>query len=171
MLGRRDVLGGGLAAATTALATPAIAQSTKTLSFLTWNIIDQEQLIRNWITAFKRVNSGVEIEWMDKKGPELPPFYQTQLAAGTPPDVIDLQGELWAEYAADGALLDLTPRMGEVKDRFTPDYLAGWTMDGKNWALPFYISKTLLFWNKPMFAKAGLAGAPPSFDALLDAAA
>jgi len=167
MLGRRDVLGGGLAAATTALATPAIAQSTKTLSFLTWNIIDQEQLIRNWITAFKRVNSGVEIEWMDKKGPELPPFYQTQLAAGTPPDIIDIQGELWAEYAANGALLDLTPHMDEVKGRFNQDYLSGWVMDGKNWALPFYIAKTLLFYNKTLFAKAGLANPPASFDELL----
>ena len=36
--------------------------------------------------------------------------------------------------------------------------------------LPFYITKTLLFYNKPMFQKAGLSGPPQSFDELLDAA-
>ena len=168
MLGRRELIG---SLAATTLAAPAIAQSGKKISFLTWNLIDQEALVRDDIKSFQAANPGVEVEWMDKKGPDFVPFYQTQLAAGTPPDVIDIQGELWAEYAADGALLDLTPRMGEVKGRFTPDYLAGWSMDSKNWALPFYISKTLLFWNKPMFAKVGLDGAPPSFDALLAAAA
>jgi ABC-type glycerol-3-phosphate transport system substrate-binding protein len=36
--------------------------------------------------------------------------------------------------------------------------------------LPFYISKTLTFYNKTLFAKAGLAGPPQSFDALMSAA-
>ena len=37
--------------------------------------------------------------------------------------------------------------------------------------LPFYITKTLLFYNKPMFQKAGLSGPPQSFDAILDCGA
>lgn len=165
MLGRRDVLKGAVAA--TALATPALAQSHKKIAFLTWNIIDQENLIRGWIKSFEAANPGVEIEWLDKKGPELPPFYQTQLAAGTPPDVINTQGGLWLEYAANGALLDLTPHMSEVQGRFNKDYLANWTYDGRNWMVPFYITKTLLFYNKPMFRKAGLDGPPNSFEALV----
>jgi ABC-type glycerol-3-phosphate transport system substrate-binding protein len=36
--------------------------------------------------------------------------------------------------------------------------------------LPFYITKTLLFYNKPMFQKAGLAGPPQSFDEILASA-
>jgi putative chitobiose transport system substrate-binding protein len=36
--------------------------------------------------------------------------------------------------------------------------------------LPFYITKTLLFYNKPMFQKAGLAGPPQSFDQILESA-
>ena len=43
----------------------------------------------------------------------MPVFYQTQLVAGTPPDVINTQGALWVEYAANGALLDLTPSRPE----------------------------------------------------------
>ena len=152
---------------------PAIAQAPTKISFLTWNIIDQEELIKGWITRFQSSRPGVEVEWLDKKGPELPPFYQTQLAAGTPPDVINTQGALGLEYAAQGALLDLTPYLDKEpsgRAKFNADYLSNWSLEDKNYMLPFYITKTLLFYNKPMFQKAGLSGPPQSFDELLDAA-
>jgi ABC-type glycerol-3-phosphate transport system substrate-binding protein len=152
------------------LATPAIAQTRRRISFLTWNIIDQEPLIRGWIESFQRANPGAEVEWLDKKGPELPPFYQTQLAAGTPPDVINTQGALWLEYAANGALMDLTEAIAgdpAVKSRFNAEYLANWTYQGRNFMVPFYITKTLLFYNKPLFQQAGLSGPPGSFDDIL----
>ncbi len=166
MFSRRMILAAGAAA----LATPAIGQTRRSISFLTWNIIDQEPLIRGWIASFQRANPGAEVEWLDKKGPELPPFYQTQLAAGTPPDVINTQGALWMEYAAGGALLDLTPRLAaepDVRSRFNAGYLANWTLEQKNFMLPFYITKTLLFYNRTMFQRAGLSGPPQSFDEIL----
>ena len=172
MLRRRTLL--GTAAAAGALAMPAIAQSRRKISFLTWNLVDQEALIRRWIEAFERANPGAEVEWLDKKGPELPAFYQTQLAAGTPPDILNTQGALWLEYAAGGALLDLTDRLladAEMRTRFNAEYLANWTYRDRNFMVPFYITKTLLFYNKPMFQKAGLSGPPQSFDEILAFAA
>lgn len=169
MLGRRSALKASVALAAS-LATPAIAQTRRRISFLTWNIIDQEPLIRGWIESFQRANPGAEVEWLDKKGPELPPFYQTQLAAGTPPDVINTQGALWLEYAANGALMDLTEAIAgdpAVKSRFNAEYLANWTYQGRNFMVPFYITKTLLFYNKPLFQQAGLSGPPGSFDDIL----
>lgn len=169
MLGRRSALKASVALAAS-LATPAIAQTRRRISFLTWNIIDQEPLIRGWIESFQRANPGAEVEWLDKKGPELPPFYQTQLAAGTPPDVINTQGALWLEYAANGALMDLTEAIAgdpAVKSRFNAEYLANWTYQGRNFMVPFYITKTLLFYNKALFQQAGLSGPPGSFDDIL----
>ena len=168
---RRTVLQAGLAgAATLALPRASRAQATKKLSYLTWNISDQEQLFKEEFADFRKTNPGVEIEWLDKKGTELPAFYQTQLAAGTPPDVIDLQGAIWVEYAANGALLDLTPYLDkepEVKKLYNQDYLASWQYQGKNYMLPFYIAKTLLYYNKAMFKEAGLSSPPQSFDQIL----
>jgi ABC-type glycerol-3-phosphate transport system substrate-binding protein len=158
------------ATAATALARPALAQTNKKLTFLSWNIVDQAELFKTWFTEFGKLHPGVEIEWLDKKGPDLTPFYQTQLAAGTPPDVVDLQGGIGVEYAAQGALLDLTPYLAahpEVKARFDPDYLSNWVWQGKNWLVPFYVAKTLLFYNKPLFQKAGIATPPANFDELL----
>jgi ABC-type glycerol-3-phosphate transport system substrate-binding protein len=168
---RRTFLAGTAAAA---LARPAIAQTNKKLTFLSWNIVDQAAMFKSWFADFSKANGGVDIEWLDKKGPDLPPFYQTQLAAGTPPDVVDLQGGIGIEYAAQGALLDLTPYLTahpDVKARFNQDYLNNWVWEGKNWLVPFYIAKSLLFYNKPLFQKAGLAGPATSFDELLSHAA
>jgi ABC-type glycerol-3-phosphate transport system substrate-binding protein len=162
------------ASAVTALARPAIAQTSKKLTFLSWNIVDQADMFKVWFAEFGKAHPGVEIEWLDKKGPDLPPFYQTQLAAGTPPDVVDLQGGIGVEYAAQGALLDLTPYLTahpDVKARFNTDYLNNWVWDGKNWLVPFYVAKTLLFYNKPLLQKAGIMGQAASFDELLEQAA
>jgi ABC-type glycerol-3-phosphate transport system substrate-binding protein len=158
------------ATAATVLAAPALAQTSKKLTFLSWNIVDQADLFKVWFTEFGKLHPGVEIEWLDKKGPDLTPFYQTQLAAGTPPDVVDLQGGIGVEYAAQGALLDLTPYLNEhpdVKERFDLDYLGNWLWQGKNWLVPFYVAKTLLFYNKPLFQKAGIVAPATSFDELL----
>jgi ABC-type glycerol-3-phosphate transport system substrate-binding protein len=168
---RRALLKGGVAGAA-ALAMPFVAraQSGKKLSFLTWNIADQEQLFKEEFADFQKTHEGVEIEWLDKKGPELPAFYQTLLVAGTAPDVVDLQGALWVEYAAGGALLDLTPYLAKEPDvakLYNADYLASWRYDGKTFMLPFYIAKTLLFYNKAMFTEAGLDRPPASFEDLM----
>lgn len=169
---RRTLIKSGLAAAGT-VAMPAYlrAQSNRKLSILTWNIADQEALFKEEFADFKAQNPGVEIEWLDKKGPELPAFYQTQLVAGTAPDIIDLQGMIWVEWAANGALLDLTPYMQKEPDvakLYNQDYLASFVYDKKNYVVPFYIAKTLLFYNKTMFKEAGLAGAPKSFDEIVN---
>jgi ABC-type glycerol-3-phosphate transport system substrate-binding protein len=171
MITRRTLLKtAAAAAATSVFPTPAIGQASRKITFLTWNIIDQKELIEGWIKRFQAARPGVEVEWLDKKGPDFGPFYQTQLTAGTPPDVINTQGALGLEYAAQGALLDLTPLLAKeaaIKSRFDANYLGNWIYEGHNYMLPFYITKTLLFYNKPMFAKAGLAGPPTSFDEIL----
>ena len=107
------------------LAAPAIiraarAQSSRQVSILTWNIPNAQPLMDTWIKDFTATRPGVSVQWLDKKGPDLPAFYQTQLVAGTPPDVIDLQGGLGIEYAAQGALADLTPHLSAACGREVP---------------------------------------------------
>jgi ABC-type glycerol-3-phosphate transport system substrate-binding protein len=168
---RRTVLKAGVAAIG-ALAMPGYlrAQSNRKLSILTWNIADQEALFREEFAEFQNLNPGVEIEWLDKKGPDFPAFYQTQLVAGTAPDIVDLQGELWVEWAAGGALLDLTPYVQKEPDflkLYNPDYLSSFVYDKKNYVIPFYISKTLLYYNQLMFKEAGLSAPPRNFDEII----
>ncbi len=148
---------------------PAAAQ--KKISVLTWNIPVYKDKIDGWIADFKKIHPDVQVEWLDKKGTEWATFYQTQVVGGTAPDIIDVQGGLWLEYAANGGLVDLTPHLGReppVRDWYTPRFLATWVYQGKNYMVPFYISKTLLFYNKTLMKEAGLTRPPQTFDELID---
>jgi len=156
-----------------ALSLPAWGEQKK-LTLLTWNISNQGKVVQEWIADFKHVRPDVDVEWIDKKGTEIAAYYQTQVIAGTPPDIVDLQGAIWLEYAAAGGLLDLTPYLAknpDVRQRFQPDYLAAWVYQGKNYMLPFYVAKTLLFYNRTMFREAGIDGPPKTFDELIANAA
>jgi ABC-type glycerol-3-phosphate transport system substrate-binding protein len=155
-----------------AVAGPGEAQDKK-LSLLTWNIPVYREKIEGWITDFRKLHPDVTVEWLDKKGPEWGPFYQTQVVAGTAPDIIDTQGAIWLEYASNGGLVDLTPylrRDPAVKDYYNASFLRTWVYEGKNYMVPFYITKTLLFYNKALMKEAGLTRPPQTFDELLDAA-
>jgi ABC-type glycerol-3-phosphate transport system substrate-binding protein len=152
---------------------PDAGAQEKKLTLLTWNLPIYEEKFRGWIADFKELHPDFEVEWLDKKGTEWATFYQTQLIAGTAPDIIDVQGMLWAEYAAADGLVDLTPYLEkepEVRDRFNQDGLTLWQYDGKQYMLPYYFSKSLMIYNKDLLEAAGLEGPPNSFDAILDSA-
>ena len=132
------------------------AQAQKKMSVLTWNIPYYEEGFKKWVVEFNKKHPDIQIERLDKKGTEWSTFYQTQVVAGTAPDIIDIQGALWLEYASKGGLLDLTPYMKKEPDlakQFYPEVLKSWVYEGKQYALPFIISKTLLFYNKNMLRK------------------
>src|SRR5688572_17780716 len=153
------------------LSGPVAAQQKK-LSLLTWNIPAYKEKSEGWIAHFKTMHPDVAVEWFDKKGPEFSPLYQTQVVAGTAPDIIDTQGAIWLEYASNGGLVDLTPylkRDAEVRSHYNPKFLQTWVYEGKNYMVPFYISKTLLFYNKTMMKEAGVTRPSQTFDELLDA--
>ncbi|WP_428488828.1 extracellular solute-binding protein [Rhodopila sp.] len=57
-----------------------------------------------------------------------------------------------------------------MKARFNTEYLNNWVWQGKNWLVPFYVAKTLLFTNKPLFEKAGITTPASSFDELMNQA-
>jgi ABC-type glycerol-3-phosphate transport system substrate-binding protein len=149
---------------------PAQAQEKK-LTLLTWNLPIYEEKFQGWIDDFKAMHPGFEVEWLDKKGTEWGTFYQTQRIAGTAPDIIDVQGMLWAEYAADGGLVDLSPYLEkhpDIKERYNADGMKLWQYDGKQYMLPYYFSKTLMVYNKKLFEEVGIDGPPATFDELLD---
>jgi len=150
----------------------ADAQEKKKLVLLTWNAPQNQPMFERWMAAFEDRHPDVEMEWLDKKGSEWATFYQTQLVAGTAPDIIDVQGFLWVEYAANDGLVDLAPYLEqepEVRARYNQDFLEFWAYEGGQYGLPYYINKTFLYYNKPLFEEAGLEGPPATFDELIEA--
>jgi ABC-type glycerol-3-phosphate transport system substrate-binding protein len=132
MTGRRGLLP-GILSALAVLASVAVtsrpAEAQKKISVLTWNIPVYKEKIDGWIADFKRIHPDVQVEWLDKKGTEWATFYQTQLVGGTAPDIIDVEGGLWLEYAANGGLVDLTSyldREPQLREYYNPKFLATW---------------------------------------------
>ena len=143
----------------------------KEFSFLTWNLPHYEDAIMGWVADFEAKFPNAKAKWVDRKGSELPTYFQTQLAAGTAPDIIEIQGVLWYEYADKGVLMALDSYLKKepaIKDRFTPSSFEAASRFGDSYyLLPTYVPSSLLFMNKPMFAAAGLSGAPQTPEQLL----
>jgi multiple sugar transport system substrate-binding protein len=85
------------------------------------------------------------------------------LAAGDGPNIEAMDTQDLPQYATKGVFLPLTSFYQSSSD--TP-YLAkaavaGTVVDGTEYAVPANFAPLLLYWNKTLFAKAGLSG-PPS---------
>jgi len=72
------------------------------------------------------------------------------------PDVYLVDGPLTASYAARGHLLALDGMLADDKDRFLPTTIGQGTYDGQLFAMPLGTSSQLLFYNKKLFAEAGI---------------
>lgn len=92
----------------------------------------------------------------------------TALATSTPPDVLDLGNTQVASYAANGALLDLTPYKKDLAQGQT--WLTGLsdpaTVDKKLYGLPGFAGARAVIYNKTMWNKAGITSAPTTYDEL-----
>jgi ABC-type glycerol-3-phosphate transport system substrate-binding protein len=165
-----STLAAGALALSVALMPGAASAQDKKITVVTWNIPYFEDGFQQWVDAFKEIHPDFEVERIDMKGTELPTWYQTQVVAGTPPDIVDVQGGLWLEYASQGGLTDLTPlleRDKDYSDRINKDVLNNWNYQGGIYGVPLYVSKTLLFLNRNMMKEAGITEDPTSFEDLL----
>ncbi|MBL8058676.1 MAG: ABC transporter substrate-binding protein [Anaerolineales bacterium] len=84
----------------------------------------------------------------------------TAIASGTEPDVFYMDVAWWQELAKNEVLLpldDLMAGTGTQKADFIPALLDAFTFDGKVYGIPKDFNTLGLFYNKDLFAKAGLA--------------
>jgi multiple sugar transport system substrate-binding protein len=83
----------------------------------------------------------------------------TAIASGTEPDVFYMDIFWWQELAKNEVLLpldDLMAGTGTKKEDFIPALLDAFTFDGKIYGIPKDFNSLGLFYNKDMFAAAGL---------------
>jgi multiple sugar transport system substrate-binding protein len=83
------------------------------------------------------------------------------IAAGQAPDAFELNYENFVSFANKGALADLGPLMaadtGFKTDIYNPTALAAFSQGGKQYGLVESFSNVVLFYNKDLFDKAGVA--------------
>ncbi len=136
----------------------------------------QAKLMTEIVETFNKSNPSIKVEavYSGGYGPTMQKV-QTAVQAGRPPDVaVTNVAELPTLVAMDAILpLDeLIQREGgkAFLDQYFPGFLANSTLKGKFWGLPYQRSTPVLYWNKDMFAKAGLdpERPPQTWDELVE---
>jgi multiple sugar transport system substrate-binding protein len=82
----------------------------------------------------------------------------TSIAGGDPPDVAALDLVFTPYFAQAGALVDITDRVDALPyaDAYSPSHASVSAFEGRTYAVPFTGDASVLFYNKTLFAEAGL---------------
>jgi multiple sugar transport system substrate-binding protein len=131
------------------------------LQLMIWGERAEERLVRDMVSEFERQHAGVRVDLL-----HVPASYDEKLmilmAAGTPPDVMYVNLDELELYARAGALLDLAPfaarRPGGLDlGLLYPELVEAFTSAGRLAAIPKDFSPLVLYYNRDLFERAGLA--------------
>lgn len=101
------------------------------------------------------------------------PKLSEALAAGTAPDVVVVHQDRLIDYAATGYFLALDPwlaKAGIDRGGFAAGPLAACTLKGRTYAVPMDVHPLVMYYNKALFAKAGVTKVPTTAEELFAAA-
>jgi multiple sugar transport system substrate-binding protein len=130
-----------------------------TLSYFTFSAApDHLEDLDTIVAAFEAEHPNVQIEVQTAAFADYFTSLQTQIAGGSAPDTFELNYENFVTYARSGALLDLSPYVGDTIDpaRYYPLALEGFTDEGTQFGLPATFSTVVLIYNRTLFDAAGL---------------
>jgi sn-glycerol 3-phosphate transport system substrate-binding protein len=92
------------------------------------------------------------------------------IAAGSVPDVVQLEIHGTCTFASKGALLPLDDLMAKStsarKENLLPGLLTNTSCGGKTYGMPFNRSVPILYYNRDMFVKAGIKNPPRTWTEL-----
>lgn len=130
------------------------------LRLLTWEGGEGLQLLKDIVSQFSSENPNIQIEVSTPAG-DYYTVLQTQVAAGDPPDLIQIGEAYLPPWAEKGTLLPLDDYLssdpdGKLDDFYKP-IIKVFQHKGKTYVLPKDFVTWALFYNKSLFDKAGLA--------------
>jgi multiple sugar transport system substrate-binding protein len=113
------------------------------------------------IAAFEKENPNIKVKVEATAFADYFTRLQTLVAGGTAPDVMELNYENFVTYSSRGLLLDLAPYLAKT-DTFDPAVyypraLEAFSYNGMQEGLPATFSTSVLYFNKDLFDKAGVA--------------
>jgi len=163
----------GLAFGALIAATPAYAQVTLKV----WSIdgVDRPGIADTYSKEFDDANEDVVVEYRAVPFDEIVNETLRAFATGNAPDIVSFDNPDFALFSTRGAMLDITDRAAASDIIIKAEYFAGplnsVTWDGKLFGLPKYTDTIGIFYNKDLFAKAGLTEPPKTWDEVAEYAA
>jgi N,N'-diacetylchitobiose transport system substrate-binding protein len=152
---------------------PAAEDKNAAGTLAVWLQVDAQtlwpQAVTDATTAFNKVYPNVKVSVSYQAWADHLTKFDAAAQAHTAPDVIEFGNSETAQYAAAGALKDLTTAKADFENSAT--WLDGLTqsctMDGKLYCVPYYGGDRAVTYRKDMFADAGIASPPTSWAELM----
>ncbi|KAF1711781.1 ABC transporter substrate-binding protein [Pseudoxanthomonas sacheonensis] len=133
-----------------------------------WAMGYEGEVVAQLIPEFERQNPGIRVDLQQLPWLSAHEKLLTAFAGESLPDVSPI-GNTWIpEFAALDALEPLDDEIAATPDFDVPDYFPGvWDsglVEGKIYAVPWYVETRLPFYRTDLLAKAGIATPPRSWD-------
>jgi putative chitobiose transport system substrate-binding protein len=143
--------------------------SAQTLEFWTMQLSPHlDGYVKGLLKGFEAEHPGVKVKWVDLPWSEMERKVLTAIAARQAPDVVNLNPHFAAKLAEFKALVDPAQYLSdEVRKGYLPAAWAANQMDGRTFAVPWYLSVNLTLLNRSLFTKAGVQTAPRTYPELL----
>ena len=110
--------------------------------------------MRSLLDKFERQNPGIHVRFQQLSWDYGLDKIITAIAAGNAPDVCELGTDWVPQFSSSGVLKDLTEPLTPVKDQFL--LWESVTYQGRLYGVPWLAGTRILFYNRDLFARAGL---------------
>ena len=161
-----------LALALALLGVGASAATTSTqIQFWTMQLSPfHDDYVNGLIDEFERLHPDVQVKWVDVPWKEMEKKMLASVAAGTAPDVVNLNPQFAAKLAEFGALANPEHYLSPQQiDAYLPNIWNANRFEGESFAIPWYLSTTITIYNRALLERAGV-NVPANFSELLSTA-
>jgi len=125
------------------------------------------EFLRKELDEFEKANPDIKVEIVSLPWGQAFEKFLSMVQAGETPDVVEMPERWMGLYGNNGQLEDLGPYMKDWAELATLGDRAkqfGSTVKNTQYMLPYGYYARAMFWNKKLFAEAGLKEAPKTID-------
>jgi multiple sugar transport system substrate-binding protein len=137
-----------------------------TITFSSW--VGSDPTMKQMAADFHKLHPNITIQFQNVSADNASQKLTTQIAGGDPPDVAYVDASATADFASRDALVNLDGYIKRSKIVKPADYVDAFktfvTYNHHLWGLPIDGESTGLFYRKDLFAAAGIAGPPKTWD-------
>lgn len=151
-----------------------IAPPATTLNFWTIGLSPTyDGYLQGLVQQFEANHPGVHLNWTDMPQEATRQKLMASIAAGSPPDLVNLDSEFIRLLAESGALTNLSPYITPAQEAlYFPNIWASGKRKDSTYAIPWYVTTRVIMMNNAILRQAGLSpNHPPRTWSDLDAAA
>ncbi|MEU9450127.1 extracellular solute-binding protein [Streptomyces sp. NPDC048277] len=139
--------------------------SSDQLTMTWWGSDDRHAAYKKALAYFQKQNPGIKVQETHSSYDGYFDTFNTQVASGSAPDLLQMDTALVAQYARKGVLAPIDSYVGKDLDLtgFSKTLLAAGTVDGKLYGVPSGIGVNQLTVNRSALEKLGLTYPDPEW--------